>query len=644
MIKNFSRRVIAVLTAVMIALFALQSAIITGATDFVPVNLLKTDLASKKTVVKDISTGNVQEHNQFNGAGTLAIINDGDTDTKVDAYGANDWGNNSGIVFTLNSKAYCGKASIYAGFADYPDTYDVYASDSEENLYTAASLIESGVVCTGDEVEVDINREVKYLAVFLTDYTYNGRIAEIELWSAEKDSGSGTLETSKNLLPEHTKSANGILFNKNSTAVTASDKFNQNGAIAAATDGDTATHCDVYGWDADTGVGVLYTLDDVYYVENIVVYSGLDSLPDSYRIYASDNLDALYTAASLLGSQMETESSLDIVVNKNIKYIAFILDSDGGRVREFEVYVMKKSDGAFVSENALVTDLKSAKTIIKNISNGNVSEHNQFNGAGTLAIINDGDTNTKVDAYGANDWGNNSGIVFELKKAKYCGNVSIYSGSEDYPDTYDVYASKDLSSLYDDSSRIGKSVVCKGEEVKVSVDKEIKYLAVFLTDYTYNGRIAEIELWTAQKPAETDPVDPTPVDPTPVDPTPTDPTPASDNFIARHLAENGAGGVMQDVASKAFTESDRFAASGDTLKMAIDGDSSAFFEVWGALDWEYPKNIGAKYTLDAVYNVEKAYITAGTSEEKGAVKFDVYAAESFGRLFDESSLVASGVE
>ena len=654
MIKKLSLRIIAALTAALIALFTLQSAIITGATKFVPANLLKTDLSGKKTVIKDISNGTVQEHEQFNGAGTVAIINDGDTATKVDAYGANDWGNNSGIVFELNNKAYCGNASIYAGYDTYPDKYDVYASDSEDTLYTAASLAATGVVCTGDEVSVPINREVKFLAVFLTDYTYNGRIAEIELWSADKDAVETTPGASENLLPSHTQSANGILFGRQSGAVSANDKFDQNGAIAAATDGDTATHCDVYGWDADTGVGVLYTLDNVYHVDKITVYSGLDSMPDSYRIYASDDLDALYGADSLLCSDKATESSFDISVDINAKYVAFILDSDGGRVKEFQVYGGKKTDGTFVKENALVTNLKSAKTIIKSTSNGSVSDHNQFNGAGTLAIINDGDKETKVDAYGANDWGNNSGILFELKEAKYCGNVSIYSGFEDYPDTYDVYASNDLSSLYDSASRVGKSIVCKGEEVTVAVNKEIKYLALFLTDYTYNGRIAEIELWTAEKPTETDPTqgdptqgDPTQGDPTQGDPTQGDPTqgdPTADNFIARHLAANGAGGVMQDVAGKGFSESDRFAASGDTLKKSIDGDKKTFFDVWGALDWEYPKNVGAKYTLDAVYNVKKAYITAGSAEENGAVKFDVYAAKSFGRLFDENSLVASGVQ
>ncbi|MBQ7725954.1 MAG: hypothetical protein IJT66_02300, partial [Clostridia bacterium] len=120
---------LSVLTALMLAL-SLPISVFVAADDFVPENLLITALASKKTVVKNITAGNVYEHNQFNGAGTLAILNDGDTETKVDAYGANDWGHHSGVVFELTAVSYSGKVSIFAGYSNMTDTYDVYAAET----------------------------------------------------------------------------------------------------------------------------------------------------------------------------------------------------------------------------------------------------------------------------------------------------------------------------------------------------------------------------------------------------------------------------------------------------------------------------------------------------------------------------------
>ncbi|MBQ9480729.1 MAG: hypothetical protein IJU84_01030, partial [Clostridia bacterium] len=360
----------------------------------------------------------------------------------------------------------------------------------------------------------------------------------------------------------------------------------------------------------------------------------------------------MYSSESLLASDLVCTGTVELKTEATFKYIAFIFDSDGGRVKEFEVYAGKNQDTPFVPENLLQTDLLSKTAVVKNISAGNVYDHSQFNGAGTIDIINDGDTDTKVDAYGANDWGHNSGVLFQLNNSAYCGEVKIYSGYEEYPDTYDVYASADLSSLYEDASRVATGVVCTGTAASVTVNREIKYLAVFLTDYTYNGRIAEIELWSAQKTdsgeqgGDPTPEDPTPEDPTPEDPTPEDPTPeepaVSNNFISKHRAKGGASGVLGDVANGGFSDGDRFsAAQSDALDVAVDGDTETYFQVWGALDWEYPKNVGARYTLDALYQVDYAYITAGTAETP--VTFDVYASDAVGTLFGEGNLVKSGV-
>lgn len=664
MIKKFSQRFLAILTVICIAFMSAPLMMTAFANDFVPQNLLQTDLSSVKTVVKNISDGNVFEHNQFNGAGALAVLTDGDTVTTADAYGANDWGHNSGVVFELGNEAFCGSLSVFSGYAAYPDTYDVYVSDSIDTLYGNSSLVADNIVCTGTEQSITINKSIKYVALFLVDYTYNGRIAEVELWSAEEgDSGD---EPAENILLNHTESANGILYDRTTGAVTANDKFDQNGAIAGATDANTETHYDVWGWDANTGVGVLYTLDAEYFVENIIVYSGFELFPDTYRVYASGDLDTLYTDDSLLGSSLECTGRIELTVQKSLKYIAFIFDGDGGRVKEYEAYAGKKSQetGEFVSENLLTANnaaALSSKTAIAHYENSaSYFAHNNFNPTisevTTLDVINDGDTATTHDAYyGWTDGDVNvyTGALFTFNKSYYVGDMKIYSGYEAYPDTYAVYASDSLDSLFDESSKVTEGVVCTGTAQTVTVNKDATYIVVLLTECNGNGRIAEIEVWTAQKPedptdpdpTDPDPTDPDPTDPDPTDPEPTDPEPKGDNFIKKHGAPDGAYGILQDVGSGDFSDNTRF-SQGDAaaLELAIDGDTEKQFQVWGALGWEYPKNVGVRYSLDAVYKIDYAYITAGTENAGDSVTFDVYAAESVGKLFMSESKIKSGVK
>ncbi|MBO4432335.1 MAG: hypothetical protein J5852_02260, partial [Clostridia bacterium] len=371
-------------------------------------------------------------------------------------------------------------------------------------------------------------------------------------------------------------------------------------------------------------------------------------------VYAAESFGRLFDESSLVASGVECKGkTVEIPINGKVGAVAFIVtdynyvDNNIIKIAEFD---LSGSDKAIAVEKITWPDAPEGKNILKSAEatkivapGGDYASIRAYEyrlmddqTEVDLSKLTDGDIEKHFDIWSLAE-GDKPGVIYQLDKYYDVSHIHAWAGAYgselivNYG--YKVYASDKKIGLYKeenlvfDYSNIDDTTNEFGADVEF---KKVKYIAFILTDSSdgqwrmrefgaYGSAIAD------QSGYEEEEKD-------------------SPNFIARHLAENGAGGVMQDVASKAFTESDRFAASGDTLKMAIDGDSSAFFEVWGALDWEYPKNIGAKYTLDAVYNVDKAYITAGTSEEKGAVKFDVYAAESFGRLFDESSLVASGVE
>ena len=472
-----------------------------GVEEFTPENLMISGVASFTPVIKSISTGAVQEHNQFNGGGAVATLNDGNTSNNIDVYGANDWDNYSGVQIELSEAAYCASVSIFSGFADYPDTYDVYASDSLETLYAHPSLVASGVVCKGAEQSLAINRTVKYLAIFLTDYTYNGRIAEVQLWSG-KDAG-GAQETMENLLINHA-TAQCILFDKTNGTVTFNDKFNQNGALATATDGDIAIHTDVWGWDGNTGVGVQYTLDSLYLADTIDVYSGFEAYPDAYRVYASDDLSTLYNEESQLCANLECKGYIEFKTDKPVKYVAFIFDSDGGRVKEYEVFGVAKALPTFDSENVLTG--AAVKSVAQYIDDGHVGEEAVINET-QLAAFTDGDTATHIDLSGTLDWdpARRAGAEYSLSEAAYIGEIKLYASiGESFPETYRVYASDSLETLYTADNMLVSGASTTGNVISVVANKQVQYIAFFCESYEGNPRFKEIEAYTACAHAQTE--------------------------------------------------------------------------------------------------------------------------------------------
>ena len=293
-------------------------------------------------------------------------------------------------------------------------------------------------------------------------------------------------------------------MNKNTSAVTTNTKFDENGAIAAATDGDKAVHTDVYGWDADNMVGVLYTLDNTYYCGSAVIYSGLDGYPDSWTVYASDSLDNLYSEENRYAYLVTVENnSFSVNINANIRYIAFFT-GDGARVKELELWTAENPDEPFVSENAFVTMLESSSGILMDAADGTVSENNRFDGNGALSASVDGDTATAVDVYGALDWTPPKyvGAKYTLTEAVYAGDIKIYSGFDALTETYDVYASENEVDLFEVVNRVGSGIVCGDDAQVVSVNKRVKYVAFVCTEYNGNMRVKEFELWTAEDTGE----------------------------------------------------------------------------------------------------------------------------------------------
>ena len=499
MIKKLSIRALSIIVACLILACSLPLAFIIAADDFESKNVFADEVENIKGVVMEIATGSVADHNQFNGSGSVfSSIFDGNKTDKKDVYGANDWGRNSGALITLKDSFYCGALKIFAGYANYLDTYKVYASDSLDDLYSVETKTEN-IVCDGSEKTVSLNRQVKYVAIFLTDYNGNGRLAELELWTAQKT--ETPVFEPENLLRTSVSEANGILYDTSNGSYQINSKFNENGAIAGATDGDTANHYDVYGWSQTTKVGVIFTLDDSYYVGNANIFSGLSGYPDYWSVYAADNLDDLFENVYLSNTKCENEK-LEIAIEAKIKFIAFVFNSDGGRVKELELWSAEDTtEPPFEPSNVLKTAPASAKGILMSVSTGAVTDNDRFSSDKIQKTL-DGDTATHCDVYGALDWDSPSyvGAVFSLPAPVYTSHAMIYSGFDAYNDTYRVYASDSLSNLYDAKSIVGDNIVCGDEGQRIEINGSVQYIAFICIGYNGNQRVKEFELWSAEKP------------------------------------------------------------------------------------------------------------------------------------------------
>ena len=507
--EKYSKRILSFILALLILAAAVPAALFISAEEFVPENVFLTRLKSSAGILMDAADKTVTENSRFDGNGALAASVDGDTATAVDVYGALDWNPPKyvGAKYALTEAVYAGEIKIYSGFDAYTETYDVYASENEADLFEAANKVGSGIVC-GDNVQaVPVNKTVKYVAFVCTAYNGNMRVKEFELWTAE-DTGESFV--SENAFGTKLESSAGILMDAADKTVTENSRFDGNGALAASVDGDTATAVDVYGaldWNPPKYVGAKYALTEAVYAGEIKIYSGFDAYTETYDVYASENEADLFEAANKVGSGIVCGDNVQAVpVNKTVKYVAFVCTAYNGnmRVKEFELWTAEDTGESFVSENAFGTKLESSAGILMDAADKTVTENSRFDGNGALAASVDGDTATAVDVYGALDWNPPKyvGAKYVLTEAVYAGEIRIYSGFDAYTETYDVYASENEGDLFEIVNRVGSGIVCGDDAKVIPVNKKVKYVAFVCTAYNGNMRVKEFELWTADETGE----------------------------------------------------------------------------------------------------------------------------------------------
>ncbi|MCQ2386668.1 MAG: glycoside hydrolase family 5 protein, partial [Clostridia bacterium] len=165
-----------------------------------------------------------------------------------------------------------------------------------------------------------------------------------------------------NLFITHLQSAEGVLMKVFGGQVEYNGRFDQNGALSTITDGNTSAFTNVYGaldWETPRYVGVLMTLDNTYFGERVVIYSGASDRKDTYRVYASDKLSNLYgesnrVADGLVVSQGAPET---VKKKKNVRYIAFFCTGYVGnqRIKEVQFFGTERQEESPVGNTGVTT-------------------------------------------------------------------------------------------------------------------------------------------------------------------------------------------------------------------------------------------------------------------------------------------------
>lgn len=482
---------------------------------FEPENVLRTAVDSSTGILMNVSTEAVSDNTERFTDAKIATVTDGNNATTNDVYGALDWGTPYyvGAKFTLEEETIISTAKVYAGNADNNETWRVYASDSEADLFAPQNLA-GEEVCDGTAVEFTINKSVSYIAFICTEYDGNMRVAEFEAWSADEIVGFVT----ENVLETQLASSKGIKLFPDTGVVEDSAIFDTHGVLAYSVDGDTANHHDISAPYSDPTqyFGGEYTLNGYYYIGNAIIYSGFDAITDTVRIYASEDIETLYTAANLITSSLVCgDLPQTVAINKYIKYFAIIYESYG-RAKEFQLWTadstgVEPPEEPFASENVLLTEnghINSSRCIQFYPSNRYVGDATRISSE-TIPALTDGVTGTTYDCYSALDWDppRYIGVEYSLDDSYYIGELKIYSGYTTSVDTFEVYASDSIDSLYNEANCVVSGLDCNGTVQTINVGKNVQYIAFLISGVElYCARIAEFEAWTADPNASEAPV------------------------------------------------------------------------------------------------------------------------------------------
>ena len=465
-------------------------------------------LVSYSIVAVVPSTMSTTAHNTSNQSAKLAHYQTNISTDKRDIYKYGD--NYTALQYQFDSLYYIGDICIDSGVWNYDETWDVYASTSLADLYTAGSKVATVDCKSSVGGRVSINTYATFIGLVQT--TGDARIRGIRIYSAD---GTGVPEpfVAENILRTDTGLTATPFWQLISTgAVTDDTGYNYPVTaerFAAYTDGDTSTHKDMRNFTIGTyRVGARYELSAPAYIGDILVYASIGaSYPEIYSVYASSSIDTLLDDSNrLVTSEETTGAAITASVNGYVQYIAFVCESYTGnpRFREIEAWTAEAPAApvVFTPENVLANNVTSARCVQFYPTSHYVGDASQIS-AETIGHLTDGNTTDTHDCSTALDWNppRYLGVEYTLDDTYFVGSLKIYSGYTTSIDTFDVYASDSIDTLYDDVNRVAHKLDCDNTGAQIiTVNKDVRYITFLISGIElYCARIAEFEAWTAEE-------------------------------------------------------------------------------------------------------------------------------------------------
>ena len=559
-----------------------------GEKEFSPENLLMTAVSSGECYNMSMTNSSVSKGEKFNQNGALDIVTDGNctTDKPVyDCIAGWEYPIYAGVLYTLDN--------VYS--ADYLNIFArgnvlVYAGTSLSTLYSNDNCVASFADVAKEGTKIDINKKVKYLAIFIVGYA---DVAEFELWSCEdvsdeepedalvSEGGKKVLTIGNSFSENASEYATEIAANQGYDLMFAYLKYPSSTINDHISNAKSNNACYKFEYTNSKGrVTVKDGSTDFATIKDALTFTDWDIVVLQQGSTASEDFSN-YTAIGDLKEIVKAyQPNAEIMLHETWSWGIWDNEEHKRCSNIFaNYYVTSKlllDDATIIHSGSAIEDARIENKNHKmfNDTDGGNYQHLNAKGkyiAGAMYVA----TIFNCD-FTKNTFGDGNSAFEGLNLASIRKTVNYYANG----------AKKDLDNKY--ASALEKY-------------REILF-----------GK--------------------------------------NNNYIKEHF--DSCSQIVQDIDNiESVYESDRFseAAKHDTntqnttaTMLAIDGDVMNSFSVWTAWDWETPKNIGVSYKLDGMYHIDTAIIYAGTPTNK--VKFDVYAATVSGTaIYSEQYRVAKGV-
>ena len=636
---KFGRKALAFVLSVALLLCCLPA--MYAMADFTSENLLETKLDTENSYgilfnhrEKSVSpsTGGGLASN-----GVVAGLVDGNTSANHDiwgmttdyTYGAGyNW---YGVQYKLTETSFASHITLYADYSGMEHYYDIYASNSDEDLYCGINLM-GKVYCDGTAQTVNINKDVLYVAIVfdaITSGDTNARPKELQLWSGDEASAFTPVELTDASRGKYTSYYAAIM--SPTTHVTSEySSFNANSTNDGTVKKTQYITSNVTGGHEDFNpypngnYGILqFTFDDAYYIGDVVIDADLWTYDQDWAVYASNTSASLYSNDSLIVDDIHNRYGTGnrVTLNTYAKYVALVFKGYT-RIRAIRIYTADSTgvEKPFVPENVLLTDTgMTATPFWQTKANGALSNGNYYAiSDDNFAAYTDGDFATKIGMRPFNTTNYRVGGRYELSQSYYVGDIVLFAARDTFSEVYGVYVSDSSENLISEGNCVFASGTVVGSGTVIPVNGYVQYIAFLCESYTDSKPyFSEIEVLTADDSGIFIP----------------------ENALRTKLSS--VTGKLQYVSSGYTSDATIRDNGSDDLSVFTDGDTATHTDLKSAPNWEDSRRIGAQFVLTESTFIGTIKLYAAISETHWE-RYRIIASDSEEDLYsDESKILIS---